>query len=622
MSLFIAYRSNVSPDEIAAGLERVREHYNLPSGVSEDGFHAKGLGAWMAWGHYDNQKQYRHASDDRQTAFLTHIPLGYSRVLASRPGDPKFALDVGRRLRDDPAAISDFAAPFVSLLTDRRSYIRVAIDGVGLGRCFHYKTARGTFISNRAVAAILLSGEVPGACETGWASQLMFGYFWDDLSPFEGVKTFKAGEHVNLTLNGVDFGKADAMTKWMAGDAEPLFDGFDRSIGEMQQAIDFDQVTVNLSGGRDSRATAAMLTAHLGDRALLKTNYPPLVERDAAAPLVAKLPYFDRYKGENDAYSKDRRIWQARARVPASATGSLMDRARTHVRSFEGMALASHMAGASSPYPAIGSGTLTVGLGGGGGEISKAYGWAKASRPAAILKAAKEIKLTDRLKEFVLTSDRSLGMLTGNRYASDFWPMLSRYRTEASLVGLNHYRFLNYHYLMTRVGRAAALGVTDVHVPLFMGPHHLSAAMRQSPQAMAAANMHRKITEHYRPEWTGMPYEGDMHADQARRIGTAPGALIWQGAQANEFRDILATRAWYGEPYDFDAIQSCYDNLEGGHGVLQQRGYDLVYRAAFMEFLDDLRAKTPKHVPSTDRKRFPAPWLFPVSFWRGSAARV
>ncbi|MGH6979365.1 MAG: hypothetical protein ACRED4_08770, partial [Brevundimonas sp.] len=509
--------------------------------------------------------------------------------VSARPGDPEFALQIGRRLKESPGAIADFAAPFSSVLTDRQSFIRIAIDGVGLGRVYRYETSRGVFISNRAVAAILLSGEVPGPCETGWASQLMFGYFWDDLSPFDRVKTFKAGEHVTLARNGVVRGSENAIKAWVDGEAEALFEGFDRMVGEVQDAVSAPHLDVNLSGGRDSRATAAMMTAHMGDRVKLRTNYPPLVERDAVVPLVQSLPYFSRMEGDLAYSSDDRVIWQARRKGFATATQGLMARARVHVRNYEGATLSTHMIGGTHDAPLFSGGRIPLGIGGGGGEISKAYGWAKSKNPAHVLRAMREVKLTDRFRDFVLTSDQSKGMLTGNRFGSYFRPLLMQYRAEAGQSGLNGYKFLNYHYLMTRVGRAAGMGVIDQQVPLFMGPHHISAALRETPHNMARAAMHRTITDHYRPEWIGMAYEGEMHSDPARRVGVGARETIFAGPHAREFQRIIHNASWFGEPYDHSAILRVFGDQTVDPGVLNQRGYDLLHRAAFMELLNQMK---------------------------------
>lgn len=589
MSIFLIYKANFADEEIERGINLIKSHYDLKDDFNYDSFNADGLGCWFSWGKYDNQKQYRYSREEDCTAFLTHIPSGYSRIITARPGDKDFAAQIGKTLRDDPEKLSRFGGPFSSVISNRKTYVRIAVDGVGIGRVFHYRTERGHFFSNRPIAAILFSGEVPRPSELGWASHLTFGYFWGSLTAFEGMTMLTAGQHISLTKNEICVGAVDALKRWTDGDAEPLFEGFDRHVGEMQDALTLDELTVNLSGGRDSRAISALMSAHFGDRVLLATSYPPLVERDASANIVSKLPYFDHFENENSAWSNSRQIWRASERRNHDNKLGLRERGRLFIRHYETTSLSTHMARPFALPPTIAKGHLSPGLGGDAGEISKAYGWADTKHPGPVKKAIRATALPNRLVRYALTSDQSHGMLTGQRYTEVFWPMINDQRRHAAEVGLWGYRYLNYHYLLTRVGRASAMGFHDMNIMLFLGTHYISAALRQDNNKLIAADMHRKIIEHYRPEWAGEPFESEMQDKPERRVNIPPKLYLWCGPDAREFTEIINERSYFGEPYDHDAILQQYGVIDGNEGMLNVRGFDLVHRAAFIEFLEELR---------------------------------
>src|SRR4051812_1999550 len=296
-----AFDEPVAPDAIGRALGRVRTHYaQLYTEPLTGGSQTTPSVGMALWRRDDPRLRWPCWAEDEATAVAsTNAVTGYERVVGDiDPGRAPLAL--GRALADDPDRLVELNPPFVLAAMDIDSErLVMANDFLATARFYELRTTAGWVWSNRLAALPLFAGIRAELDPDGWAIHAAAGWFLGDATPLRGGVKVPAG--AAITVEGSPSGAA--VRHHEAGAIAQLVAPRRASVGEQAQEAAQQSValarsierlwdvapTVNLSGGRDSRITAAGAIA-AGLEAKFRTMDIEPGEVDAARQLLDAAP--------------------------------------------------------------------------------------------------------------------------------------------------------------------------------------------------------------------------------------------------------------------------------------------------------------------------------------------
>jgi len=191
-----------------------------------------------------------------------------------------------------------------------------------------------------------------------------------------------------------------------------------------------------------------------------------------------------------------------------------------------------------------------------------------------------------------------------------------RQRTEQVLMrgaaaGAAGVRVVDAFYVMERMPSFTAPTVReDTLVPL-LAPRFAAAAMRQTPQQLRDAALHRALIAHLVPAWQDVPffpYFGVGPAPARPRPASPPAGgpparrpSTWEVDPDRELvAAIIADSDCWAEDFDVAAVQAMWHRAVAGratsaqHAVLQR----VVWRAVFQDYLAELNGeRVPERAP-------------------------
>jgi hypothetical protein len=328
-----------------------------------------------------------------------------------------------------------------------------------------------------------------------------------------------------------------------AGAAESVV--LSRSIAEIWDT----EPTINLSGGRDSRITAAgALVAGL--EAKFRTMDIEPGEVEAARELLAAVPgsfehgVMTMEQGEPDDSLAER----------IGATHLVHD-------------------GAANPMGGQGSVTLpqegfvTPLMTGHGGELGHGFYYDR-SRLRKELTPATRKRLVRRLERSGRQRHNSAREEAYSLYLSE----VERTLDEGRAHGVRGASLLDYYYLAQRLPYRAGLGSRNDRYSACVTPAFVRGCFDLSPRARTDAALHRAILAELLPSWNEIPFfhggGGRMRPMKRPRIWDKP-------RHAEEMEEMLASPELWSDAFDPDRIQAMWREARAGEGHSH-------YEAAFM----------------------------------------
>lgn len=545
----------------------VREHYIRRAGwkgIVERSWHfpESGLGIHVAYQELPGKRFAHESRTGGRSDFLSHAPFGYAAVA------PGCALDrvpatLARMADEDPAIMSQLGPPQTILTVDEAGQtFRLRNDPLGLGKSYLLQVPGGEVLASMPLAAHLMAMRKPRLSESGWASCTLQGWFMNGLTPYEDMRELLGGTALRLGRDGLEEQRSPHVVKWfLEPPPRSMFEGFDRFLGEMGEFVDFTELDVGLSGGRDSRASSAILLSRYSDHIKLRTNEPPLLEGIIARQLIERLPRFDRFVKRNGkeagaAYdSADRLIW--RLHTPEMREVDIFENADRWAYAAEGLNVPGALFSNAPRGPVFATmDNYMPTVLGVAGEAAKAYYWsprmvsgAYARSLAAFREDIRAVKIGQRLQTHPLTVQSGLALVDPEFHAQIRMMVYDRQR-EAGQLGIHGYRFLDYWWFVERVGRAGTpMGSTSI-LP-FMVPEFLAEAFQKPPVERARGQTLARIVEFYRPEWQDVPYFDEIQNQVPREqvVTDRSRPIIWQGETEKRFFEIIEHSPALGPPY-------------------------------------------------------------------------
>ena len=478
------------------------------------------------WGvtvlHRSVQGAYRWpmvATDDTVTAVSLGLPVGLDTA-----GGP---LALARRLLAGADVHRDVVPPFGLIALDRDDRVAVQQDWIGMCRLFTAEAGGITALCNRPS---LLAGFLHGAAEPdldGWASYTVCGSFGGDMSPIRGVRLMRPGERLTgrrrtgggwelagRTTYGVD----DVVLSGHAGQGAPVDASLDRAAGAITGAaagiseLYTDEITLGLSGGKDSRLIAASLVA--ADRLpRFVTNEDTPVEGEVARELMRLL----RDKRGLDPVHDLRTVG-----APATVLrAGLRDRTTNLQRLYDFQYPSTYTVRASRS-PRLHDQAPPAAFSGVGGELCTGYWY-----PAPGGRTPVE-ELLARLMAGVPAGVAAEAVVEAER------ARITGRLDHAKDLGLSGPHLIDYVYLIERVRRWYSSAYMIGMVTPFLAPGFVAATFALTAEQKRRCLLHTSLIGRLVPEWAEVPFVKIS-------TGTSTAARVWDGDGVETIADLLDT---------------------------------------------------------------------------------
>lgn len=455
---------------------------------------------------------------------LTAVSLGLPVGLDVSGGPVSLA----RRLLDGEDVHRAVVPPFGLMALDERGTVAIQQDWLGMCRIFTGTFGGVTAFCNRpSLLAAFLHGDVRPDLD-GWASYTLSGNFGGDRSPVAGVRLLAPGERVTVRRAGhgweparqIRYATDDLVAEAKAAEEQPLAESLDRAadavvstVASIHRLYD-DEITLGLSGGKDSRLIAAAMIA-AGRTPRFLTNEDTPAEGEVARQLVQILR-------DKRGLRPEHQLQLAGAPADVLTTG-LRDRGRRLQRMYDYQFPSSYLV-----RPAVSDrlvdryqpATVT----GAAGELATGYWYPAAGTEGA----SSPDKALDHLLSAVPADVAADAVVTAER--ARVGALLDHGRD----LGLHDLRLIDYLYLVERVRRWYTSAYAVGMVTPFLAPGFVAATFALTPEQKRDRLLHNGLIERLVPEWAGVPFVSVS-------TGRSTATRIWDGDGLRTIADLLDT---------------------------------------------------------------------------------
>jgi hypothetical protein len=566
-------RAPLERSRLDAGVERVRSHY---AGVVEGGLEATlvsgshvALACAEAAGRSCRWPAIAAAGDGA-------IASAYAPTGADRLGGTPAA--VAAAVAEDPERVVRTLDPPCAFALAEPAAERVTIvnDCLGAGRAFELARDDVRVWSNRPGAIPLFLGEPAAADEEAWGLFAAMGWFIRDATPFRGVRRLPRGVVVRATPAGCESTATDAVGE-LVGRGSDLGEGIERFVAEAtgvaRGLVELfpERPRVDLSGGRDSRLSAAFFVA-AGAAADFVTSDMTPGEADVAAELMRRA-----------GRAGDHQVRWAGEREKVYDRG-LRERARAVHLVHDGMRHASKVRGKQAlPFALAPHAEVS----GHGGEIAHGFYY---TTPRALAKlGGGDEAVAERLAQ---AARRRHHAATDRAYAR------GREAVAATLgegrgLGVEGPALLDWFYLAERFSHRSGLAADTQRFTFFACQGFLRAAFALTPEERLADRLHRDLTARLVPAWADVPYfaaerpKGVVARLRRRRHRSEKRPMIWEGEDGAELEEMIAAEGAWTSMYEPARVRELLAQCRAGRpdSHFQDPFEGIAFRMAFDDHL-------------------------------------
>jgi len=432
-------------------------------------------------------------------AFAVDYPLNLGQVLDASERGERPLVSLGRRLERDPDPLLRELAPPFSMVWSHGDELFLQTDGLGQGHWFEYEDDRVWAVTNRVGALATLGVSLEPVPEE-WAVRFTLGWFTADKTGYRGVRLCDPGTQLRVGRSGVRRSTTDVLGEWVHPPAmsreecrELARTSFDALLREA--ALTWDNASVGLSGGRDSRAVASILRTMDVTYELRVRGHPGRLDVMIANQLarMADLPIRIKTKGgvppeaEEDCRACIERalLWQG-----------------GH------MTMLKHKTFLAKRGVMDGGVINVMGQHSGTGKAD----FAVRIQADTLEPEQYEDALVDSLMKDALPSLRE--DLIG--HVRDEIRAAYRKAHEYDLEGLHPLHFFFLYEYTRRWGAATINAQNGMVVSPFLNPGFIRAAYAYPPEELPRKPFHGHITGHYAPDWEAYPYEDQITYEQIK----------------------------------------------------------------------------------------------------------
>ena len=556
-----AFDEPVATEATERALGRVRAHYEQlyeePLTGGSRVFPTVGMALW----HRDDPRLRWPCwiEDAGTTVASTNAVTGWERVV----GDVEPArapLELGRALARDPERVVELNPPFViAALESEPERLVIANDFLATARLYELRTQSGWVWSNRLAALPLFAGAPPELDPQGWAIHAAAGWFLGRSTPLRGTAKVRPGSAI--TVDGtpsaaiVRHHETGAVPRLVA----PRRASLDEQAGQaaaqsVALARSLERVwdvapAINLSGGRDSRISAAGAIA-AGLEARFRTMDIEPGEVDAARQLLDAAP---------------RRL---ELTVLEMESGTPDDSLAERIGAI-------HLVHDGFANPMGGQGALELPqrgfvaplVTGHGGELAHGF-YYDAARLRRELRPGTRRRLLRRLERSGRQRHNSAREDAYDLYLAE----VERTLDEGREHGVRGPSLLDYYYLAERLPHRAGLGSRNDRYSACVTPAFVRGAFDLSPRQRTRAALHRAVISELMPAWNQIAF---FHGGGGR-MRPMKRSRIWERPRhSRDMEEMIASPELWSDAFDPDRIQMMWREAKAGEGHSH-------YEAAFM----------------------------------------
>ena len=478
-------------------------------------------------------------------------------------------------IRRDPELAARLNPPFVlSLLALDEGSLLIANDLLGTARLFESELPGGRAWSNRIGCLVAFAGAEPRADERAWRVLAATGWFLGETTSVEGVRQLRGGtiiraeraggraavsERRNLQALSQLVAPRRARLGRSARDAAEAARELAREVGAAWDS----PVRVDLSGGRDSRVSAAAALA-AGIDCEMSTKDLEHGELGVVHELLAAAPSA---------------LTHSVSPVETEPKDSLLGRARALHLAHDGMRNPQALLRTSMPIP---HGPLEPpALSGHGGEVGHGFYYSSSKELRALRRGGRDA-LIARLEK----SARKKHHAASEEAYADYLYEAELTLAEGEALGLEGPVLLDFYYLTQRLAIRSGLATRNDRWSACSTPAFVRACFDLKPQERLRNEMHMRVTAELMPAWKRVPYftpGADQPDTKRARIWERPG-------HREELTNLIEEgKTWHGL-FDADVVRTAWrDALSGGvHPHYESVFTRIVWWAAFEEHLDRL----------------------------------
>jgi hypothetical protein len=585
-----AFDHEVEAERVRAGLSRVEAHYGrlygepLLAHARVDG--AVGMALW-------------HPADDRlrwplwterggMAVASTNAVTGWERVVGEAEL-PAAAADLGEALASDPARLALLNPPFVIGVHDQGARsLTIINDAIATARLYAFRTDAAFVWSNRLGALPLFAGVAPSADPEGWAIHAATGWFLGETTPIQGATKVAPGTAIVVRTTAgaaqVSTRQTDAVHRLVAprrasfrrsaAEAAGQAEGLARSVAAAWSV----SPTVNLSGGRDSRISAAGFVAAGVDAEFRTMDIEP-GEAELAGDLIAAA-------GRSFPHT----ITEPERGEPGE---HLRERIGAIHLVHDGMAnpMSALQAPVSLPQRSLPRPLVT----GHGGELGHGFYYSRATLSG--LRAGGTHELVGRLERAGRRRHNAASEDAYGAYLAEIERTLETGRS----YGLAGPDLLDYYYLAQRLSFRAGLGSRNDRYSACATPAFVRACFDLTPRQRLKAKLHRRVVGLLVPGWKRIPFF-QSGAGRTREMNRD---RIWaKPRHADELQELISDESSWAEWLDAPRIHAMWDEARdgGGHPHYESVFMRLAWRACFEDHLRLLAARASRD-PQIDQPR-------------------
>ena len=554
-----------SPGELDARFERVRAHTQtlFAEELLEDRAAGSALGQAL-WRRPDPRLRTALFDATGPVAVATTSAVAGASAL----GLPDRSLGaLGAAIFADPAAAARLNPPFViGVISAERDDLVIANDVVGTGRLFELEVPAGRIWSNRIGALVAFAGERPPVDDRAWQVLAATGWFLGETTSLERVRQLRSATTIRAVhRDGATAVEASRNRDALAGLVRPRRARLRRSAATAAEAArslardmeaNWDcRIRVDLSGGRDSRVSAAAAIA-TGLDAELRTSDLDYGEVDVVRELIRAVP------GEPDHDVKEPEL---------DPEDSLAERLAGIHLVHDGMRNPQSLLRTSMPIP---HGPLEAPvMSGHGGELGHGFYYSSAAEIRRLRRGGDA--LMTRLEKAARKKHGAAHDFAYEAYRGEAKTTLE----EGAELGLSGPALLDYFYLAQRLANRSGLTTRNDRWSACSTPAFIRACFDLKPRQRLVSRMHRLVVAELLPEWANAPYyERPPDVPETKR------ARIWEkpGHREELGRIIGEDESWHSL-FDPAEVQSAWKDALAGdvHPHWESVFTRVIWRATF-----------------------------------------
>jgi hypothetical protein len=518
---------------------------------------------WELWG-----------SDDDGAAAFSAPPSGWGALVSEDA--PGAALPLARTLAAAPDRLGDLNPPFVmGYRAGGEGSLTIVNDAAGAGRLYELGFEGGRVWSNRLGALPLFAGIPPAPDERAWRVFAAAGWFLGSTTPIEGAAKVPPGSVITVREREggvqVEHRETDVRGGLVAPRRARLRDSAEEAgAAAVAMARDFGRawsvpIEISLSGGRDSRVSAAAAVAAGIDATFSTTDQDP-GEVEVVRELIAAAP----------TAMEHEIVHPEPEQAPED---DFAERVRAIHLVHDGMRNPQEV---RRPTELPHSMRLAPTLSGHGGELGHGFYYGRRPKLRRIRRAGAEGPI-DQLERNARRRHSAAVPEAYDEYLEECELTLAEGRAH----GLDGPVLLDWYYLAQRLPYRSGLGARSGRASACVTSAFIRGAFDLSPRQRLGAKLHRPLIAAAVPEWRRVPFftgvSGPMPEIRRRRIWERPG----EAAAVEEM--IASERAW-PEMLRADAIRPMWDEVRAGGGSRDwEHVFDrLAWRVTFEDHLRTL----------------------------------